>query len=116
MRILTLIILLLLAGIAGKGQTYTGLKNRSKSQDSLLDVIFQRYRKAQDSVADIKARSMSIILMDSADRYTSLSAGQIDKQNLDSAIYMIHVANWFINNSQSLLHMGKEWIYSRPTY
>jgi hypothetical protein len=108
--------LALFAILSAQGQTLTELKNRSKAQDSLLDIIFQQYTKAQDSVADIRARRLSVTLMDSADKYILLSAQQIGSQNLDSAIYMIHVSNWFINNSRSLLHMGKEWIYSRPTY
>lgn len=97
---------------------FTSLKARNAKQDSLLDTVFHAYMKANDSVADLRHIEMVHNFSDSADRYTSLANEYLFNKRLDSCIMMIHIANFYIVNTQVLLHIKPEdeWKNSRPTY
>jgi hypothetical protein len=102
---LSFLLLALMIGKIGMGQTYTAMKIRATKQDSVLDRIFERYKKAQDSAADIRNIEMINNFSDSADRYGALAAAFLYEKQLDSCIWAIHIADAYITNTQCLLHL-----------
>jgi len=103
--------LLLLTGLVSRGQ-YANLKDRNQKQDTALEMIFQQYLKANDSAADLRTIEKINQFSDSADKYMALALLYLKKQQLDSCIRIIHIANMYINNTQVLLHIKKtdEWL------
>jgi len=108
---------LLSISFASKAQ-FTSLKSRNAAQDSALDTVFHAYMKANDSVADVRQMETIYKFSDSADRYTGLAKIYLLQKRLDSCIMMIHIANYYIINTQVLLHLKPhdKWEDSRPTY
>jgi hypothetical protein len=94
------------------------MKYRNATQDALLDTVFHAYMKANDSAADIRTMGMVNSFSDSADRYTSLAKEYLFNKQLDSCIRAIHIANYYIVNTQVLLHLKPEdqYQHSRPNY
>lgn len=111
------VIVFLLFPLFGAAQ-FTQLKSRNATQDSLLDKVFGIYRKAQDSVGDANSVKMIRNFSDSADKYISLAQKYILARRLDSCIRAIHTANFYIVNTQVLLHLtpGDRWVQFPPDY
>jgi hypothetical protein len=97
---------------------FTNLKLRNSIQDTLLDTVFHAYLKANDSVADLRHIEMINNFSDSADKYIFMANGYLFNKSLDSCIRAIHIANFYIVNTQVLLHIKPEdqYQHSRPTY
>lgn len=97
---------------------FTNLKTRNTAQDSVLEMVFQKYLKANDSVADLRNIEMIHNFSDSADKYTAKAMEYLQGQRLDSCIWMIHVSNFYITNTKVLLHIKKsdEYHYEVPKY